>query len=94
MKHIVLHLQHTQGARSSSTEMMGRAKIISHQLQNFKKIMFMHFLLDVLDVLDECSFLSLTFQKDSTTLTTALERVELGLSAMLARPAKHLKEFF
>ena len=94
MKHIVLHLQHTQGARSSSTEMMGRAKIISRQLKIFKKIMFMH---SLLDVLDECSFLSLTFQKDSTTLTTvttALERVELGLSAMLARPAKHLKEFF
>ena len=56
--------------------------------------MFMHFLLDVLD---ECSFLSLTFQNNSTTLTTvttALERVKLGLSAMLARPGNNLQEIF
>ena len=55
--------------------------------------MLMHF---VLDVLDEYSHLSQTFQKDSTTLTgvtTALERVELGLSAMVMSPAKHLQRF-
>ena len=73
--------------------MKGRAKVMSRQLQSLKTVMFMHFLLDVLN---ECSHLSLTFQKDSTTLTgvtTALERVELGLSAMVQRPARHLQDF-
>ena len=93
MRHIVLHLDHTSEARSSSLDMQGRARNISCQLQNLKTVMFMHFLLDVLD---ECSYLSQTFQKDSTTLTsvtTALEGVELGLSAMVTRPAKHLQRF-
>ena len=93
MKHIVLHLQHTQEVHTSSVEMQGRAKVVSRQLQSLKTVMFMHFMLDVLE---ECSILSLAFQKDSTTLTTvttALERVELGLSAMIGRPAKHLQEF-
>ena len=91
----MLHLQHTQEARTSSAEMQGRAtcKIVSRQLQSLKMVMFMHF---ILDVLDECSILSLAFQKDSTTfttVTTALERVELGLFAMIGRPAKHLQDF-
>ena len=93
MRHIVLHLDHTSEARSSSLDMQGRARNISCQLQNLKTVMFMHFLPDVLD---ECSYLSQTFQNDSTTLTgvtTALERVELGLSAMVTRPAKHLQRF-
>ena len=75
------------------SEMQGRARVVSRQLQCLKTVMFMHF---ILDVLDECSILSLAFQKDSTTLTTvttALEWVELGLSAMIGRPAKHLHEY-
>ena len=93
MNHIVIHLQHAQEARTSSAEMQGRAKLATGQLPSLKNVLFIHF---VLDVLDQCSILSLAFQRDSATLitvTTALHQVETGLSAMLARPAKHLSEF-
>ena len=93
MRHIVLHLQHTVEARSSSSEMQGRAKLVSRQLQSLKTVMFMHF---ILDVLEETSIVSHVFQKESSTLTTvctALQRVELGMSAMVGRPAQHLQMF-
>ena len=79
MRHIVLHFQHTIEARSSSAEMIGRAKFVLRQLQSFKTIMFMHF---ILDILEECSIISQVFQKEACTITnvcTSLDRVELGL---------------
>ena len=93
MQHIVLHLQHTVEARSSSSEIQGRVKLVSRQLQSLKTVMFMHF---ILDVLEETSIVSQVFQKESSTLTkvcTALQRVELGMSAMVGRPAQNLQMF-
>ena len=55
--------------------------------------MFMHFMLDVLQ---ECGRLSQVFQREDATLTTvhtALQRLELALSAMTTRLAKHLRSF-
>ena len=45
----------------------------------------------MLDVLDGCSFFSQIQQR--LGVTTELERVELGLSAMVSRLAKHLQQF-
>ena len=93
MRHIVLHLQHTVEAHSSSPEMQGRAKWVCRQLQSCKTVMFIHF---ILDVLEETSIVSQVFQKETSTLTTvctALQRVEQGMSAMVGRPAQHLQMF-
>ena len=93
---IFLHFQHTIEARSASADMQGWARAVTgklHNYINFKVVMFMHFMLDVLD---ECGRLSQVFQRDTATLTTvhtALQRLELALSAMISRPAQHLHSF-
>lgn len=92
MRHIVLHIQHTVETHSSSAEMQGRAKLISRQLQSFKTVTFMHFIL--MSKKNPASSAK-CFKRDTSTITTvctALERVELGVSAVIGRPAQHLHE--
>ena len=87
---IFLHFQHTIEARSASADMQGRARAVTGKLHNFKVVMFMHFMLDVLD---ECGRLSQVYQRDAATLTTVHTALELALSAMISRPAQNLHSF-
>lgn len=47
--------------------MVGRAKKVAAGLKKYKTLLYMHFLLDILDA---AARLSLSFQKDQTSLTT------------------------
>ena len=73
-------------ACSSSSEMLGRATFVLCQLQSWLLCLYILFL-------EECSIIRQEFQRDTCTTTTActaLEKVKLGVSAKIGRPAQHL----
>ena len=63
------------------------------EMSDFKQVLFMHFMLDTLDVV---SRLSLVMQKDAVTLAEvkdSIERTSLSIQAMVARPGAKLSQF-
>ena len=73
--------------------MQGRARKTTKQMSDFKQVLFMHFMLDTLDVV---SRLSLVMQKDAVTLAEvkdSIERTSLSIQAMVARPGAKLSQF-
>ena len=62
-------------------------------MSDFKQVLFMHFMLDTLDVV---SRLSLVMQKDAVTLAEvkdSIERTSLSIQAMVVRPGAKLSHF-
>lgn len=73
--------------------MQGRARKITTQMSDFKQVLFMHFMLDALDVV---SHLSLVMQKDAVTLAEvkdSIERTRLSMQALVVRPGAKLSQF-
>lgn len=90
---LVAHFEHVVETKSSSAEMVGRARHISRHLKDFKSLQFVFLLLDILE---ELSRLSLKFQEDSTTLSEAnqaLEKMYLAMTAMTFEPGPKLATF-
>lgn len=90
---IYAHLENTISENTSSVEMRGRARKTLNVLSNFRNLLFIHLMLDVLAVLKA---LSLLFQRDNIVISAAkdgLYSTELQLRAMIARPGKNLLDF-
>ena len=91
---IYAHLENTISENTSSVKMRGRARKTLNVLNNFRNLLFIHLMLDVLAVLKA---LSLLFQRDNFVISAAkdglLYSTELQLRAMIARPAKNLQDF-
>lgn len=90
---IYAHLENTISENTSSVEMRGRARKTLNVLSNFRNLLFIHLMLDVLAVLKA---LSLLFQRDNIVISAAkdgLYSTELQLRAMIARPGKNLLHF-
>lgn len=90
---IYAHLKNTISENTSSVEMRGRARKTLNVLSNFRNLLFIHLMLDVLAVLKA---LSLLFQRDNIVISAAkdgLYSTELQLRAMIARPGKNLLDF-
>ncbi|XP_067029584.1 zinc finger protein 862-like [Acropora muricata] len=86
---IYTHFENT----AASAAMQGRAPKTTKQMSDFKQVLFMHFMLDTLDVV---SRLSLVMQKDAVTLAEvkdSIERTSLSIQAMVARPGAKLSHF-
>ena len=90
---ILAHCQHCVTDKSSSPEMLGRAKQVNTTLTTWPSLLSMFLLRDVFE---ELSILSLVFQANSTTLSIVMQALEtacLNLVAMRELPAKHLAGF-
>ncbi|XP_077977576.1 zinc finger protein 862-like [Glandiceps talaboti] len=90
---IVVHFQHIVEERKASAEMQGRAKNALKKLQNFKFLLHLLFLCDVLNT---TAALSQVMQKDTVVLTqvnTAIERVKLSLRNMVNNQSEQLNGF-
>ena len=90
---IYAHLENTISENTSSVEMRGRARKTLNVLSNFRNLLFIHLMLDVLAVLKA---LSLLFQRDNIVISAAkdgLYSTELQLRAMIARSGKNLLDF-
>ena len=90
---IYAHLENTISENTSSIEMRGRARNTVNVLRNFRNLLFIHLMLDVLAVFKA---LSLLFQRDNIVISAAKDGVysrELQLRAMIARPGKNLQDF-
>lgn len=90
---IYAHLKNTISENTSSVEMRGKARKTLNMLSNFRNLLFIHLMLDVLAVLKA---LSLLFQRDNIVISAAkdgLYSTELQLRAMIARPGKNLLDF-
>ena len=86
---ILAHCEHCVTDKSSSPEMLGRAKQLSTVLTTWPSLLSMFLLRDVFE---ELSILSLVFQANSTTLSIVMQALEttcLNLVAMRELPAKH-----
>ena len=59
---IYAHLENTISENTSSIEMRGRARNTVNELRNFRNLLFIHLMLDVLAVFKA---LSLLFQRDN-----------------------------
>ena len=90
---IYAHLENTVSENTSSVEMRGRARNTVNVLRNFRNLLFIHLMLDVLAVFKA---ISLLFQRDNIVISAAkdgLYSTELQLRAMIARPGKNLQDF-
>ena len=90
---ILAHCEHCVTDKSSSPEMLGRAKQLSTVLTTWPSLLSMFLLRDVFE---ELSILSLVFQANSTTRSIVIQALEttcLNLVAMRELPAKHLAGF-
>ena len=90
---IYAHLENTTSENTSSVKMRGRARNTVNVLRNFRNLLFIHLMLDVLAVLKA---LSLLFQRDNIVISAAkdgLYSTGLQLRAMIARPRKNLQDF-
>ena len=91
---IYAHLENTISENTrSSVEMRGRARNTVNVLRNFRNLLFIHLMLDVLAVFKA---LSLLFQRDNIVISAAkdgLYSTELQLRAIIARPGKNLQDF-
>lgn len=91
---IYTHFENTAArGDGASAVMQGRARKTTKQMSDFKQVLFMHFMLDTLDVV---SRLSLVMQKDAVTLAEvkdSIERTSLSIQAMVARPGAKLSQF-
>ena len=91
---IYTHFENTAArGDGASAAMQGRARKTTKQMSDFKQVLFMHFMLDTLDVV---SHLSLVMQKDAVTLAEekdSIERTSLSIQAMVARPGAKLSQF-
>lgn len=67
------HFEHTAEAKTSSPTMVGRARKIRAQLSSYKTLLFLHLMWDVLKCAKK---ISLEFQKDSCTVSTASDQLE------------------
>nr|XP_033948165.1 zinc finger protein 862-like [Pseudochaenichthys georgianus] len=79
--------------REASDLMKGRASHTVKGLKQFKTVIFVHLLLDILSELKD---LSLLFQRDGLTLqmvSDGLQKTTLALVAMKTVPGQHLKQF-
>ena len=92
-KVIMAHFESVIATRSSTAEVIGRAKYITKALKQYDLLLFMHFLLDCLEAV---ATFSLQVEKDSTTLSEALDALEtlnLQLITLTQRPGKNLQHF-
>ena len=90
---IYAHFENTISENTSSVEMRGRARNTVNVLRNFRNLLFIHLMLDVLAVFKA---LSLLFQRDNIVISAAkdgLYSTEQQLRAMIARPGKNLQDF-
>ncbi|XP_068749056.1 zinc finger protein 862-like [Montipora capricornis] len=91
---IYTHFENTAArGDGASAAMQGRARKTTKQMSDFKQVLFMHFMLDTLDVV---SRLSLVMQKDAVTLAEVKDSIEctsLSIQAMVARPGAKLSQF-
>ena len=90
---MLAHCEHCVTDKSSSPEMLGRAKQVNTTLTSWPFLVSMFLLRDVFE---ELSILSLVFQANSTTLSIVMQALEtacLNLVAMRELPAKHLDGF-
>lgn len=90
---ISAHLENTISENTSSVEMRGRARKSVNVLSNFRNLLFIHLMLDVLAVFKAPRLL---FQRDNIVISAAkdgLYSTELQLGAMIARPGKHVQDF-
>ena len=90
---IFVHFNHTAQGEDASPVMVGRAKKVVSQLQNYKLILYMHFMLDILE---QCSILSTTFQRDTCSLNMtndALARFILSIEGLKHSNGPNLQRF-
>lgn len=91
---IYTHFENTAArGDGASAAMQGGAPKTTKQMSDFKQVLFMHFMLDTLDVV---SRLSLVMQKDAVTLAEvkdSIERTFLSIQAMVTRPGAKLSQF-
>ena len=91
---IYTHFQNAAAqGNGASAVMQGRARKITTQMSDFKQVLFMHFMLDALDVV---SHLSLVMQKDTVTLAEVKDSIEctrLSMQALVVRPGAKLSQF-
>ena len=90
---MLAHCEHCVTDKSSSPEMLGRAKQVNTTLTTWPSLLSMF---PLRDVFEELSILSLVFQANSTTLSIVMQALEtacLNLVAMRELPAKHLAGF-
>lgn len=76
---LVAHFSHTAQARDASVTMVGRCKAITKSLKDYKLILYMHFMLDILQ---HAATLSLQFQKDQCTPSSASDAIFVFTTAM------------
>ena len=89
------HFEHVSQSKPGETtaEVRGRAVFLANKLKDFRILHFIHFMLDLLDVIAR---LSLEFQKDNLTVSSmldALEVAQLELTALTLKPGEHLQKF-
>lgn len=103
-KVLYTHFEHVVQDGKSSAEMVGRAKQFVKLMKNRKELIFMHFLLDVLA---DYSNLSLKFQRNDITVSSAIEALEalcmsltsmkqpmeMGIDDRLFAEGEHLSKF-
>lgn len=90
---IVSHFEHTAEARDASAEMQGRGRNLARKLRAYK---FQLHLQLMWDILEEISRISLTFQKDSISISQVkaeTERASQALENMRRRSGRHLAGF-
>ncbi|KAJ8375727.1 hypothetical protein SKAU_G00063070 [Synaphobranchus kaupii] len=79
--------------KEASAAMKGRAKLVQKSLKQYKMLLFIHLMLDVLQELKQ---LSLLFQRDGLTLqmvSDGLQTTTLALVAMQTNPGPRLHQF-
>lgn len=94
-KVIYTHFQNTAArGDGGSGAMQGQALKTIKEMSDFKQVLFMHFMLDTLDVI---SHLSLVIQKDAVTkiaeVKNSIERTCLSIQAMVVRPGAKFSQF-
>jgi hypothetical protein len=76
---IYTHFDHQAEAKDSSAKMVGRARKVRGQLKKYKMLLYMHFMLDILE---QAQYLSLHFQKDDCTLASACDKLQVFTMAL------------
>ena len=91
---IMAHMETVASVEYKATpEVKGRAKNIVNHLTQFKTLQFIHFLLDVLEII---SVLSLNFQKNAVSLAEVLSSIstaDLKLTELKYSAGSYLQEF-
>ena len=90
---VVSHLQHTSQARDASITMEGRSSNYCKKLVNYKFLLLLHLLLDIVTAISK---LSLQFQEDKMSISQLQDKVN-ALSSMLdsfkVRAGEYLNSF-